>query len=84
MIRLLFHIGLFLIPFIVYIMWILLSNGEFTKTRTFWVTIISLLVLSSSLIFSSFFNKIPNDLEYVPPQIINDELKPGHFEKAND
>tara|TARA_B100000676_G_scaffold160483_1_gene158000 strand:+ start:263 stop:517 length:255 start_codon:yes stop_codon:yes gene_type:complete len=84
MLKILYHLLYFLIPFFVYFLWVILSNSKFTNKKTFWVTLISIFMLLSSLVFFRLSDKSSNNLDYIPPQVIDGELKDGYFKEINN
>tara|TARA_Y100001970_G_scaffold64868_1_gene83032 strand:- start:1828 stop:2082 length:255 start_codon:yes stop_codon:yes gene_type:complete len=84
MLKILYHLLYFFIPFFVYFLWVILSNSKFTNKKTFWVTLISIFMLLSSLVFFRLSDKSSNNLDYIPPQVIDGELKDGYFKEINN
>ena len=84
MLKILYHLLYFLIPFFVYFLWVILSNSKFTNKKTFWVTLISILMFLSSLVFFRLSDTSSNDLDYIPPQVIDGKLKDGYFKETDN
>lgn len=84
MLKILYHLLYFLIPFFVYFLWVILSNSKFTNKKTFWVTLISILMFLSSLVFFRLSDTSSKNLDYIPPQVIDGELKDGYFKETDD
>ena len=84
MLKILYHLLYFLIPFFVYFLWVILSNSKFTNKKTFWVTLISILMFLSSLVFFRLSDTSSNNLDYIPPQVIDGELKDGYFKETDN
>ena len=84
MLKILYHLLYFLIPFFVYFLWVILSNSKFTNKKTFWVTLISILMFLSSLVFFRLSDTSSKNLDYIPPQIIDGELKDGYFKETEN
>ena len=84
MLKILYHLLYFLIPFFVYFLWVILSNSKFTNKKTFWVTLISILMFLSSLVFFRLSDTSSKNLDYIPPQVIDGELKDGYFKKIDN
>ena len=84
MLKILYHLLYFLIPFFVYFLWVILSNSKFTNKKTFWVTLLSILMFLSSLVFFRLSDTSSKNLDYIPPQVINGELKDGYFKETDN
>ncbi len=84
MLKILYHLLYFLIPFFVYFLWVMLSNSKFTNKKTFWVTLISILMFLSSLVFFRLSDTSSKNLDYIPPKVIDGELKDGYFKETDD
>ena len=84
MLKILYHLLYFLTPFLVYFLWVILSNSNFTNKKTFWVTLISILMFLSSLVFFRLSDTSSKNLDYIPPQIIDGELKDGYFKETDN
>ena len=84
MLKILYHLLYFLIPFFVYFLWVILSNSKFTNKKTFWVTLISILMFISSLVFFRLSDTSSKNLDYIPPQVIDGELKDGYFKETDN
>lgn len=84
MLKILYHLLYFLIPFFVYFLWVILSNSKFTNKKTFWVTLISILMFLSSLVFFRLSDTSSKNLDYIPPQVIEGELKDGYFKETDN
>ncbi|MBS39767.1 MAG: hypothetical protein CML90_03840 [Rhodobiaceae bacterium] len=84
MLKILYHLLYFLIPFFVYFLWVILSNSKFTNKKTFWVTLISILMFLSSLVFFRLSDTSSKNLDYIPPQVIDGELKDGYFKETDN
>ena len=83
MLKILYHLLYFLAPFLVYFLWVILSNSNFTNKKTFWVTLLSILMFLMSLVFFRISDTSSKNLDYIPPKVINGELNDGYF-KEND
>ena len=83
MLKILYHLLYFLTPFLVYFLWVILSNSNFTNKKTFWVTLFSILMFLMSLVFFRISDTSSKNLDYIPPKVINGELNDGYF-KEND
>jgi len=84
MLKILYHLLYFLIPFFVYFLWVILSNSKFTNKKTFWVTLLSILMFLSSLVFFRLSDTSSKNLDYIPPQVIDGELKDGYFKETDN
>ena len=84
MLKILYHLLYFLIPFFVYFLWVILSNSKFTNKKTFWVSLISILMFLSSLVFFRLSDTSSKNLDYIPPQVIDGELKDGYFKETDN
>jgi len=84
MLKIIYHLLYFLIPFFVYFLWVILSNSKFTNKKTFWVTLISILMFLSSLVFFRLSDTSSKNLDYIPPQVIDGELKDGYFKETDN
>ena len=84
MLKILYHLLYFLIPFFVYFLWVILSNSKFTNKKTFWVTLISILMFLFSLVFFRLSDTSSKNLDYIPPQVIDGELKDGYFKETDN
>ena len=84
MLKILYHLLYFLIPFFVYFLWVILSNSKFTNKKTFWVTVLSILMFISSLVFFRLSDTSSKNLDYIPPQVIDGELKDGYFKETDN
>ena len=84
MLKILYHLLYFLIPFFVYFLWVILSNSKFTNIKTFWVTLLSILMFLSSLVFFRLSDTSSKNLDYIPPQVIDGELKDGYFKETDN
>ncbi len=84
MLKILYHLLYFLIPFFVYFLWVILSNSKFTNKKTFWVTLLSILMFLSSLVFFRLSDTSSKNLDYIPPQVIDGELKDGYFKETEN
>ncbi len=84
MLKILYHLLYFLIPFFVYFLWVILSNSKFTNKKTFWVTLLSILMFLSSLVFFRLSDTSSKNLDYIPPQVIEGELKDGYFKETDN
>ena len=83
MLKILYHLLYFLAPFLVYFLWVILSNSNFTNKKTFWVTLLAILMFLISLVFFRISDTSSKNLDYIPPKVINGELNDGYF-KEND
>ena len=83
MLKILYHLLYFLTPFLVYFLWVILSNSNFTNKKTFWVTLLAILMFLISLVFFRISDTSSKNLDYIPPKVINGELNDGYF-KEND
>ena len=84
MLKILYHLLYFLTPFFIYFLWVILSNSKFTNKKTFWVTLISILMFLSSLVFFRLSDTSSKNLDYIPPQVIDGELKDGYFKETDN
>ena len=84
MLKILYHLLYFLIPFFVYFLWVILSNSKFTNKKTFWVTLISISMLLSSLVFFRLSDTSSKNLDYIPPHVIDVELKDEYFKETDN
>ena len=84
MLKILYHLLYFFIPFFVYFLWVILSNSKFTNKKTFWVTLLSILMFLSSLVFFRLSDTSSKNLDYIPPQVIDGELKDGYFKETEN
>ena len=84
MLKILYHLLYFLIPFFIYFLWVILSNSKFTNKKTFWVTLLSILMFLSSLVFFRLSDTSSKNLDYIPPQVIDGELKDGYFKETEN
>ena len=83
MLKILYHLLYFLAPFLVYFLWVILSNSNFSNKKTFWVTLLAILMFLISLVFFRISDTSSKNLDYIPPKVINGELNDGYF-KEND
>ena len=79
MIRIIYYLSIFVSPLVIYLFWIFLSKGKIIELRIFWSLLIGLFLLSIILISTAIFNNVPIEKKYVHPEVINGELKEGHF-----
>ena len=84
MIKILYHLLYFLVPFFLYFLWVILSNSNFTKRATFWVSLVSVVALVSSLVFFRINDNTFKDYDYVPPKVIDGDLRDGYFKENNE
>ena len=77
MLKILYHLLYFLAPFLVYFLWVILSNSNFTNKKTFWVTLLAILMFLISLVFFRISDTSSKNLDYIPPQVIDGELNDG-------
>ena len=84
MLKIIYHLLYFLIPFFVYFLLVILSNSKFTNKKTFWVTLLSILMFISSLVFFRLSDTSSKNLDYIPPQVIDGELKDGYFKETDN
>ena len=84
MLKIIYHLLYFLIPFFVYFLWLVLANSKFTNKKTFWVTLLSILMFLSSLVFFRLSDTSSKNLDYIPPQVIDGELKDGYFKETDN
>ncbi len=84
MLKIIYHLLYFLIPFFVYFLWVILSNSKFTNKKTFWVTLLSILMFLSSLVFFRLSDTSSKNLDYIPPQVIDGELKDAYFKETDN
>ena len=78
MIRIIYYLSIFLSPLIIYLFWTFLSKGKIIELRIFWSLLIGLFLMAITL-FSTAINNVPIEKKYVHPEVINGELKEGHF-----
>lgn len=88
--RILINIALFFVPFIVYFAYARWANARRAvngtdplQTPWFWLVIAGLACAVAGFVVPQFFVK-PNSGQYVPAQVIDGKLVPGHFEGDND
>jgi hypothetical protein len=75
---------LFAVPFAVYGLYYLLSQGSQTQRSTPWTTlfITGLALVAASFIYVGLTEGEPTSGQYVPPHVVNGVIVPGHVEKA--
>ena len=79
MIRIIYYLSIFLSPLVIYLFWIFLSKGKIIELRIFWSLLIGLFLMAITLFSTAIFNNVPIEKKYVQPEVINGELKEGHF-----
>ena len=79
MIRIIYYLSIFLSPLIIYLFWIFLSKGKIIELRIFWSLLIGLFLMAIALFSPAIFNNVTIEKKYVHPEVINGELKEGHF-----
>ena len=79
MIRIIYYLSIFLSPLVIYLFWIFLSKGKIIELRIFWSLLIGLFLMAITLFSTAIFNNVPIEKKYVHPEVINGELKEGHF-----
>ena len=84
MLKILYHLLYFLTPFLVYFLWVILSNSNFTNKKTFWVTLLAILMFLMSLVFFRLSDSSSKNLDYIPPQVIDGELSDGYFKEIDN
>ena len=84
MLKILYHLLYFLTPFLVYFLWVILSNSNFTNKKTFWVTLLAILMFLMSLVFFRISDTSSKNLDYIPPKVIDGELNDGYFKEIDD
>ena len=84
MLKILYHLLYFLAPFLVYFLWLILSNSNFTNKKTFWVTVLAILMFLMSLVFFRLSDTSSKNLDYIPPQVIDGELNDGYFKETDN
>ena len=84
MLQILYHLLYFLTPFLVYFLWVILSNSNFTNKKTFWVTVLAILMFLMSLVFFRLSDTSSKDLDYIPPQVIDGKLNDGYFKEIDN
>ena len=84
MLKILYHLLYFLAPFLVYFLWVILSNSNFTNKKTFWVTLLAILMFLISLVFFRISDTSSKNLDYIPPKVIDGELNDGYFKEIDD
>ena len=84
MLKILYHLLYFLTPFLVYFLWVILSNSNFTNKKTFWVTLLSILMFLMSLVFFRISDTSSKNLDYIPPKVIDGELNDGYFKEIDN
>ena len=84
MLKILYHLLYFLAPFLVYFLWVILSNSNFTNKKTFWVTLLAILMFLMSLVFFRLSDTSSKNLDYITPQVIDGELNDGYFKETDN
>ena len=84
MLKILYHLLYFLTPFLVYFLWVILSNSNFTNKKTFWVTLLAILMFLLSLVFFRISDTSSKNLDYIPPKVIDGELNDGYFKEIDN
>ena len=84
MLKILYHLLYFLAPFLVYFLWVILSNSNFTNKKTFWVTLLAILMFLMSLVFFRISDTSSKNLDYIPPKVIDGELNDGYFKESDN
>jgi len=84
MFKILYHLSYFLLPFFMYFLWVILSNSRFTRKKTFYVSLVSLVMLFLSLIYFRLADTTSVNYDYVPPKVIDNQLRDGYFKGNND
>ena len=84
MLKILYHLLYFLAPFLVYFLWVILSNSNFTNKKTFWVTVLAILMFLMSLVFFRLSDTSSKNLDYIPPLVIDGELNDGYFKEIDN
>ena len=84
MLKILYHLLYFLAPFLVYFLWVILSNSNFTNKKTFWVTLLAILMFLMSLVFFRLSDTSSKNLHYIPPQVIDGELNDGYIKETDN
>ena len=84
MFKILYHLLYFLFPFIVYFFWVLLSNSKFTNKKTFWVSVIAIIMFLTSLVLVRISETTSKNLDYIPPKVIDGKLNDGYFKKNDE
>ena len=79
MIRVIYYLSIFLLPLIIYLFWIILSKGKIIELKIFWSLLIGLFLMAITLFSTAIFNNVPTEKKYIHPEVINGELKEGHF-----
>ena len=79
MIRVIYYLSIFLLPLIIYLFWIVLSKGKIIELKIFWSLLIGLFLMAITLFSTAIFNNVPTEKKYIHPEVINGELKEGHF-----
>lgn len=70
------EIGLFLLPFVLYLVWRLL--GARATPGVLWATAVLLLALVGTAIWSGMQTGLPAGTRYVPAEVRGGQIVPGH------
>ena len=70
------EIGLFLSPFALYALWLLV--GRRFSARFMWIAVLTLATLSAATIWYGLSRSLPREDRYVPARIENGRIIPGH------
>ena len=84
MFKILYHLSYFLLPFFMYFLWVFFSISRFTRKKTFYVSFVSLIMLFLSLIYFRLADTTSINYDYVPPKVIDNQLRDGYFKGNND
>ena len=65
---------------------VITTNGHinFSNKKTFWVTLLSILMFLMSLVFFRLSDTSSKNLDYIPPQVIDGELNDGYFKEIDN
>ena len=83
------HLLLFLLPFLAYAFWIVLSKRKkfvqaMQEGPLFWLGVIGLVLVISSLIYTGTFQTAPSGSCYQHDQFIDGELVRGGYDSTSD
>lgn len=81
-----FNLLFFMVPFVVYLGWLYMKRGRVNDTADWTLRIVGWLaaggavIMIASLLVFVHFSGAPPGAVYVPAEIVDGELVPGHFE----
>ena len=70
------EIGLFLVPFALYLTW--LVAGARTPRWAVWATVVLTVAMAAGTVWFGLINAIPPDSGYAPAEVIDGVIVPGH------